>query len=113
MSDQMNLESTSRSAESARAAWQAAGRRSHQWPLYVAIAVVSVLAGVGATVVVLRWGAAEARETSQTAVDHSAHQGASDTTAAAGQPGGGVYISPARQQLIGVRTAAVERNASA
>lgn len=106
MSDQ-NLEVTPRSAESARAAWQAAHRQDHRWVVYCAIAVVSLLVGVAGTVLALRSGAAEAREAPQTAVDHSAHQGVSDPSAA-GQPGGGVYISPARQQLIGVRTAAVE-----
>src|SRR5581483_1234310 len=74
------------------------------------IAVASLLVGVAGTVFALRSGAAEAREASQTAVDHSAHQAVSDPPAAS-QPGGGVYISPARQQLIGVRTAVVEHRA--
>src|SRR5581483_3120050 len=109
MSDQ-NLEITPRSAESARAAWQAADHQDHRWVLYCAIAVASLLVGVAGTVFALRSGAAEAREASQTAVDHSAHQAVSDPPAAS-QPGGGVYISPARQQLIGVRTAVVEHRA--
>jgi RND family efflux transporter MFP subunit len=109
MSDQMHLESSTRTAEAARTAWQADGRRRPAWLLYAGIAVVSVLTGAGATVLALRPGPVPSPGTPPPAAEYVAHQNAPD--AAATQVGEGVYISPARQQLIGVRTAAVEHRA--
>ena len=85
---------------------------------YVVIAAVSLAIGAGGAVLALRWLAAPQPEfttaaPAATAGDVPAPKGEGmagmDMDGEEGAPGNGaVYISPARQQLIGVRTAAVE-----
>lgn len=111
---------------SARAEWRAAG--SHGWTMiaYAAVAVISLAAGAGGTFLAFRESlgtaaAAKAAAEPAQAADAGAaqpkpageHEGipgvapaapAEHPTEAKGQT---VYISPARQQLIGVRTAEV------
>jgi RND family efflux transporter MFP subunit len=74
---------------------------------YVAIAIVAVAVGAGAMFAALRWHAGAGA--SPAAPDHSAHAAAAPaSTGVEPDPEGpGVYVSPARQQLIGVRTAVV------
>ena len=109
MSDQMTVEPVASPAEPAPATRQPTEHRSHRWFVYGGIAVVSLLTGAGAAILAVRSGPVEARQALEPAIDHGAHQAGS--TAAAGEPSGGVYISAARQQLIGVRTAPVEHRA--
>ena len=86
---------------------------------FVAVAAVSLVLGAGGAWVGLRYGAsggAVERSTPQEAAAPTGQPAASTempgmdmSGAAAGTSGKGVYISPARQQLIGVRTATVTR----
>lgn len=79
---------------------------------YVAIGLGAMALGVGATSVAMRWNrslepppsASADRPTTSPSVS------ALDDPDASNGEGGGVYISPARQRLIGVRTALVERH---
>ena len=85
---------------------------------YMAIAAVSLAIGAGGAVLALRWlaapqpqvTAAPAATAGSDVPDPKGEAMAGmDMGAGEGTPGNGaVYISPARQQLIGVRTAAVE-----
>jgi membrane fusion protein, copper/silver efflux system len=106
--------------ESARREWTAAGRRSFP----VAIVVVGVLAlaaGVGGTLLAVRYlpdaaASAAAPDPAVTAGQEHAEHGAPqpDATPVSDPTSGtskAVYISPARQQLIGVRTATLEHRA--
>ena len=81
----------------------------------VAIAAVSLAIGAGGAVLALRWLAAPqqlvtaATAGSDVPDPKGEAMAGMDMGAGEGTPGNGaVYISPARQQLIGVRTAAVE-----
>ena len=120
MDSQERRETTATPAETARAQWQTAGTRRHRVAIYVAIAAVSLAAGVGATWLVLRPKATPA-PAATTATPAAAtggeqaggHAGSAPPAATATVPGAAkaVYISPARQQLIGVRTAEVTHRA--
>lgn len=103
----------------------ASSARRRPWAAYLIVAAVSLAAGVGGTLLALRWSARGPEGAPPAAggmADHSATTAqATPPEAHAGMPGmemtpggegasmggaeGGVYISPARQQLIGVRTA--------
>jgi len=93
---------------SQRTAWRALS--------YLSVAVVSLALGVAGTVLVLR--SAERMQPPLRDAEPSAHEGASAPPTPSADHGGEhpqeaagkvVYVSPARQQLIGVRTAAIER----
>jgi len=98
-----------------------AERRSRQIVVYVTIAVLALAAGIGGTLVALRYRAtaganaplaAAAGTSGQEHAEHGAMDAAAGAQAA--QPDAGskrVFISPARQQLIGVRTAEVTHQA--
>ncbi|MEO6235488.1 MAG: efflux RND transporter periplasmic adaptor subunit [Vicinamibacterales bacterium] len=119
MDSQERRETPAAPAETARAqGQQTAGTRRHRLVIYVAIAAVSLAAGVGATWFVLRPDApAPAAGTAPSpeaiGTTGSAHAEGHAASAPPGDPGTdpgvakAVYISPARQQLIGVRTADV------
>ncbi len=110
--------------ESARRGWQAAGRRRPAVAAYVVIAVLALAAGIGGTLLALRYipqpqqpGAPSPAATAASGQQHAEHDGAPqpEATAAGDLAASGeskrVYISPARQQLIGVRTAEVVHQA--
>ena len=82
---------------------------------YVVIAAVSLAIGAGGAVLALRWlagpqpDATAATAGSDVPDSEGAAMAGMDMSGEDATPGNGaVYISPARQQLIGVRTAAVE-----
>ena len=97
--------------EAARQQWQDAGTRRRRWLGTAALVLVSLAAGAAGMWVVARRGAAPpaAQTTPAPAGEHAEHQAPADAAATAGSTG--VYISPARQQLIGVRTAEVTHQA--
>jgi Cu(I)/Ag(I) efflux system membrane fusion protein len=106
--------------EAAREQWQAAGGRRPPLGGYAAVAVVSLALGAGVTWLGLR-GQRTATPVTATGpaapaapAEHAGHAaagtGAAGDTAAAGAVKA-VYISPARQQLIGVRTAEITHRA--
>jgi RND family efflux transporter MFP subunit len=72
---------------------------------YVVVAAGSIAVAVGATVVVMKRGALPVVAETQADGAHVGH----DATLPAGSADDGVFISPGRQQLIGVRTIAVGR----
>lgn len=74
----------------------------------VVIAVLALAAGVGGTLLAVRVPAATAPAT-PAAHDDATH--ATEPAKPAGASAKAVYVSPARQQLIGVRTAPVEHRA--
>lgn len=74
-------------------------RRSTPWASYSAVAAAALIIGVGGTVVVLRHGPGAGRTILQQTVEPPAVDPAT--------PDGVIYISPARQQIIGVRTAEI------
>jgi membrane fusion protein, copper/silver efflux system len=92
-------------------------RSTRSWPRSVLIALVSLAAGIGGTALFLRGGRsarAPSPAPSAQAGQAPGHEGmpGMETPAEGGPPSDAgsqaVYISPARQQLIGVRTAVVE-----
>ena len=91
---------------------RAAPARRRFWP-YVAVAFVSVLVGaVGAGLALRRLEPSPASAPTPTAGQHQGHSGQTPlASGGAAHPaeasGKTVYISPARQQLIGVRTSTV------
>jgi len=117
-------------AQLARQQWQAAGRPGPGWVIFAIVAVISLAVGAGGVLVALRYGwmsmprGATGHETAAPAAAQAASPSAAQASMA-GMPGMGgapaarpadasekaVYISPARQQLIGVRTAPVTHQA--
>ena len=95
-------------AETARQDWQAAGRSRSPWP-YALVATLSLAIGAGAMYLVLRQTGVIGQTPGATTVAHDAHATQPDLAVPASDPPSekAVFISPARQQLIGVRTAAV------
>lgn len=101
----------------ARAGWQnAQGRRRGVW-MYVVVALASLAIGAGATWAVLRVKAPAAPAATAAAAapqsgEHTGHS-AAPASGETKQDGAtkAVYISPDRQQLIGVRTAEVTHQA--
>jgi len=92
------------------------GGPGRPWLPFVLVALVSLTVGVGATALLLRgrMAAPASPAPSPPAAEPEGHAGmpGMETTPEGGHPteagGQTVYISPARQQLIGVRTAVVE-----
>lgn len=92
------------------------GGPGRPWLPFVLVALVSLTVGVGATALFLRGrtAAPASPAPSPPAAEPEGHAGmpGMETTPEGGHPteagGQTVYISPARQQLIGVRTAVVE-----
>jgi Cu(I)/Ag(I) efflux system membrane fusion protein/cobalt-zinc-cadmium efflux system membrane fusion protein len=79
---------------------------------YAVVAALSLAVGIGGTLLTLRSRAGSpAKPEGGRAEPGATHQGASGvaTAGSAGHSQNAVYISPARQQLIGVRTAPVTR----
>jgi len=87
-----------------------AGSRRPIWP-YVAIAVVALAVGVGATVLVLRSGLVPSLRMSPPAAvtggDHAGVTGQLEAPTAEPPSDQAIFISASRQQLIGVRTAEI------
>ncbi len=117
--------------EAAREGVAESAARRRPWAAYLIVAVVSLAAGAGGTLLALRWferapvtappaagGMTDPSATAAHATQPEAHAGMPGIETSAGGEGasiaggeGGVYISPARQQLIGVRTAEVTHRA--
>lgn len=105
-------------AEAARIQWQKTGSPRGRLVAYVLVALISLGTGVGATWFVVRPKAAPsvaaggAVPTATSGSEHPAHGGAAPVDGAAAEGATkAVYVSPARQQLIGVRTAKVTHRA--
>jgi RND family efflux transporter MFP subunit len=114
-------------AELARQQWRASGGARRAWVAFVIVALISLVVGAGGVLVALRYGwvpmlgGGPGHETGATAAPAQAASPSAAQESMAGMPGMGsataarpgdasdkaVYISPARQQLIGVRTAPV------
>lgn len=86
----------------------------------VVVGVLALAAGAGGMLIATRYlpvggTTAPAADPAAAGLDHSAHGTPQPTAAPAAADGAGaskaVYISPARQQLVGVRTAALEHRA--
>ena len=80
------------------------------WLAFALVALVSIVVGVGATMLLLRSRPAAAPATAPPA-GASGHEGMPGMAPAGGAHDAeskAVYVSPARQQLVGVRTATVE-----
>lgn len=108
----MDPQDTSRvtPTQAAREGWQSAGTRRSRWARTVALVVGSLAIGAAGM-----WLAVGRGKTPLPAVapaaqnEHADHQPAPDAQPVAADAAGSkrVYISPARQQLIGVRTAEI------
>ena len=105
--------------EVARAGWQHTGARRGRALIYAAVAVISLAVGIGSTWYVLGGSKGAVPDGSSGAApaagaaEHAGHGGGGTAPAGTGTEGAAkaVYISPARQQLIGVRTADVTHHA--
>ena len=107
--------------EAARAQWETAGATRRRVSIYIGIAALALAVGVGGTWLLLRprlQGAATSdAPAATTSTEHAGHTAApaSSTSPAPATTGPAaakaVYISPARQQLIGVRTAELTHQA--
>jgi RND family efflux transporter MFP subunit len=112
MTNDVQPQSPPTPAEEARQDWAAAGRRR---PLvtYAIVAVLALVLGAGAMFAALRFwpgGGPSVPGGSAASATHLGHEG---QPAAPGEPPSdkAVFVSPARQQLIGVRTAEVTQQA--
>ena len=94
--------------QAARQQWENAGTR-RRWLGMAALVIASLAAGAGGMWLVARRSDAPpaAQTPAPPADEHAGHQTAAPDAAAGTAGTKGVYISPARQQLIGVRTAEV------
>jgi RND family efflux transporter MFP subunit len=100
--------------QAARQQWQDAGTRRRRWLATAALVIASLAVGAAGMWVLGRRGAATpaAQSPAAPADEHAGHQAAPEAAAPTDAGSGkGVYISPARQQLIGVRTAEVVHEA--
>ena len=111
--------------QTARQQWQDAGTRRRRWLTTAALVIVSLAVGAAGMWLVARRGdTPPANQTPATqgpatpAGEHAGHQAAPEAAAATDAPPATdsgsskrVFISPARQQLIGVRTAEVTHQA--
>jgi RND family efflux transporter MFP subunit len=106
--------------QAARQQWQDAGTRRRRWLATAALVIVSLAVGAAGMWLVAREGAVMpvAQGPAAPADEHAGHQAAPEAAAATDAPpdtdagsSNGVFISPARQQLIGVRTAEVTHQA--
>ena len=105
--------------QAARQQWQIAGTRRWRWLTTAGLVIVSLAAGAAGMWLMARRG--DAPPAAQTAApqtpaapaaEHAGHQAAPEATATTDDgKSKRVYISPARQQLIGVRTAEVTHQA--
>ncbi|MEO8482261.1 MAG: efflux RND transporter periplasmic adaptor subunit [Acidobacteriota bacterium] len=84
-------------------------RGSTPWAAFSAVAAAALLIGAGGTVALLRYGPSAGQTiVHRTAGPVAADPATPDAPPADGTaPEGAIYISPARQQIIGVRTAAI------
>jgi Cu(I)/Ag(I) efflux system membrane fusion protein len=108
--DSLEPNSQQTPAEAARGGWQQSGARRGSALVYVAVSLISLAVGIGATWFMLRPKNAAPQTSSGTAQataagDHAGHSGAGAADTGKEGAAKAVYISPARQQLIGVRTA--------
>ena len=96
-------------AQAARQQWRMAGIQRWRWLPTAGLVIVSIAAGAAAMWLMARRG--DGPPAAQTAASQTPAAPAAE--AAATKDGGGkrVFISPARQQLIGVRTAEVTHQA--
>lgn len=106
-------------AESARREWNRAGARRRGLAGYVVVALVALGLGAGTTFLALTYTRAQTQSEATTPAGGQ-HAGHTAGGAEAGQPAGEhpsqaagktVYMSPARQQLVGVRTEEVTHRA--
>lgn len=101
-------------SQAARQQWQNAGTWRRRWLATAALVIVSLAVGAAGMWVVSGRGAATpaVQGPAAPADEHAGHQAAPESAAATDAGSAtGVYISPARQQLIGVRTAEVVHQA--
>lgn len=108
-------QSTPTPAEAARRDWHAAGRR-RSWLPFLVVATLSLALGAAAMFVALRTDLISRQSAAPVASgDHAGRTTApipgSEPPATEPPSDRAVYISPARQQLIGVRTSEVSRRA--
>jgi membrane fusion protein, copper/silver efflux system len=105
MTDRPEPQSSPTPAETARQDWQAAGSRRSPWP-YMLVSALSLAVGIGATFLLLR-------QTNVEGEPSGAHLAYQDAAEPESDPPSekAVFISPARQQLIGVRTGEVSERA--
>ena len=98
-------------ADVARQHWQASGRRRSVVG-YVLVAAIALAVGIGGTLLSVRYTARRAPEpvVAATTGQQAGHEAMPGPTSPAPSDKA-VYISPARQQLIGVRTAEVAHRA--
>jgi RND family efflux transporter MFP subunit len=96
-------------AQAARQQWQDTGTRRRRWLGTTALVIASLAAGAGGMWLVAGRGDAPlaAQTPAAPADEHAGHQAAPQDAAEGTAGSKRVYISPARQQLIGVRTAEV------
>jgi membrane fusion protein, copper/silver efflux system len=97
-------------AQAAREQWQHAGSQRSRWARTAALVVLSLAVGAaGMWVAVGRAKAPSPQAAPASQNEHANHQPAPDAQPVAAEAAGSkrVFISPARQQLIGVRTAEV------
>jgi RND family efflux transporter MFP subunit len=108
MTNELNTQSTP--TEVARQQWQAAARRRPAAG-YVLVAAIALASGIGGTLLAGRYtaGRKSAEPPVATTGQHAEDEATMSATAAPADKA--VYISPARQQLIGVRTAEVAHRA--
>ena len=113
--------------EIARQPWRTSERPGRRWLIVAIVAVVSLALGAGGVLLALRYGWLAAPEHAAGHASEAPAQGAASSGAQdmSGMPGMGsapptrptgasdraIYISPARQQMIGVRTAPVTHEA--
>ena len=95
--------------QAARQQWENAGTRRRRWLGAAALVIVSLAAGAGGMWLVAKRSDAppSAQRPAAPADEHAGHQAAAPDAAEGTAGDKRVYISPARQQLIGVRIAEV------
>ena len=108
----MDPQATSRvtPTQAAREGWQSAGTRRSRWARTAALVVGSLAIGAAGMWLAVGRGKTPSPVVAPAAQDeHADHQPAPDAQPVAADAAGSkrVYISPARQQLIGVRTAEI------
>ncbi len=113
--------------EPARQPWRTSGDRRRSWQAFALVALVSLALGAAGALLAIRYGwlSAPGTPSGQVAMPGHAASPAGGQPSMPGMPGMGatpgtrpegasdkaVYISPARQQMIGVRTAPVTHEA--
>lgn len=110
MTDNTSTDRRQAPVDAASEGRRAAGQHHPRLLAYVTVAVVSAGLGAGAVFVGVRGRLAPVAGAAAPA-SHASHAASPDAGAAPSTPTGRVYISPARQQLIGVRTEEVVHRA--